>query len=116
MHMAMNKVGAFVRSSLFHGTERTGTTPYNTEQTEIHGNVRARSMSTVLKVSACPLAISIAVELLQYPPEDSVSLHRWEGCVQEGYIYCTEFRALVSFTRTYIGHTFWSVYTSYESG
>ena len=51
----------------------------------------------------------------------SVPLHPWEGCVQEGYIYCTEleFRALVSFTCTYIGHTFWSpvkVYTSYESG
>ena len=49
-----------------------GTTPTR-KRTEIRGNVRARSMSTVLKVSACPLEISIAVELLQYPPEDSVS-------------------------------------------
>ena len=60
-------------SSLFHGTERTGATPYNKERTEIRGNVSARSMSTVLKVSACPLAIFIPVELLQFPPENSVS-------------------------------------------
>ena len=80
-------------------------------------------MSTVLKVSVCPLAISTAVELLQNPPEDSVStLPPVKPKAGEVYLYTPgkDVSKKGTYTilslellfhvhvYTYIRHTFWS--------